>query len=70
MPGEVADESLARRADHHGSEAREFLAAAEKLEVVVIRLSEADAGIDEDLVFGDARGHRVVAPLAQLTLFA
>ena len=55
-PGDVADERLARRADHDRRDRRQLVAAREQLEVVLERLGEADAGIDEDLLAIDAGG--------------
>src|SRR6185437_3435082 len=54
-PGQAADEALARGADQHRiTGRREPARAFDQRQVLLGRLAEADAGIDGDVVVGDA----------------
>ena len=63
--GELAEEALARGADHdRPADGDDLVEAAQQLEVVLHGLAEADAGVEPDALLGDplARRRRRAAP--------
>ena len=63
---DLADEALARGADHdRPAEVAQLAEPAQQLEVVLEGLAEPDPGIEPDPLLGDPGGHRRLDPLGE-----